>query len=391
MKNTLRKTIALFLASSIIATAAVTASAAETKTDVIPLEPEISLSFIEKLAEYFRGFMAIFSSEQEETSSVEFTMEQGEIFGKKEFFNSSHASTVLRLANGTVISAWFGGSGEGGSDVRIWYATYDGEWSDAKVIETADNEAHWNPVLHDFGSFVRLYYKVGKDTKVWVTKFVDSFDGGKTWTAPQELVAGDTSGGRGPVRNKNFVTADGVIIAPASTEQGSWKAFFDISEDGGNTWTKTAYVEAYDEKGKEVQMIQPTIWQSSEGIHAMFRTKSGYIYRSDSFDGGYTWCTAYSTGIYNNNSGIDCVMTDNGWLWLAYNPIKVSGIRNKLSLAVSKDNGKTWEDVTVLESTPLNLFAEYSYPAIIANGNKLFITYTYKRVQIKYAFIEFEG
>ena len=391
MKNTLRKTIALFLASSIIATAAVTASAAETKTDVIPLEPEFSLSFIEKLAEYFRGFMAIFSSEQEETSSVEFTMEQGEIFGKKEFFNSSHASTVLRLANGTVISAWFGGSGEGGSDVRIWYATYDGEWSDAKVIETADNEAHWNPVLHDFGSFVRLYYKVGKDTKVWVTKFVDSFDGGKTWTAPQELVAGDTSGGRGPVRNKNFVTADGVIIAPASTEQGSWKAFFDISEDGGNTWTKTAYVEAYDENGKEVQMIQPTIWQSSEGIHAMFRTKSGYIYRSDSFDGGYTWCTAYSTGIYNNNSGIDCVMTDNGWLWLAYNPIKVSGIRNKLSLAVSKDNGKTWEDVTVLESTPLNLFAEYSYPAIIANGNKLFITYTYKRVQIKYAFIEFEG
>lgn len=391
MKNTIRKAIALILASSIIATAAVTASAAETKTDVIPLEPEFSLSFIEKLAEYFKSFMAIFSSEQEETSSVEFTMEQGEIFGKKEFFNSSHASTVLRLANGTLISAWFGGSGEGGSDVRIWYANYDGEWSDAKVIETTDNEAHWNPVLHDFGSFVRLYYKVGKDTKVWITKYVDSFDGGNSWTAPQELVAGDTSGGRGPVRNKNFVTADGIIIAPASTEQGSWKAFFDISEDGGNTWTKTAYVEAYDKNGKEVQMIQPTIWQSSEGIHAMFRTKSGYIYRSDSFDGGYTWCKAYSTGIYNNNSGIDCVMTDNGWLWLAYNPIRISGIRNKLSLAVSKDNGKTWEDVTVLESTPFNLFSEFSYPAIIADGNELFITYTYNRVQIKYAFIEFEG
>lgn len=391
MKKTLKKAIALILASSVIASAALTASAAKTQADVLPREESSTVSFAAKLADYFRNLFSIFSVEENEKSSVEFTMEQGEIFAKKEFFKSSHASTVLRLSNGNLISAWFGGSGEGGSDVRIWYATYDGEWSDAKVIETTDNQAHWNPVLHDFGSFVRLYYKVGKDTKIWVTKYIDSFDGGKSWSAPQELVAGDTSGGRGPVRNKNFVTDSGVIIAPASTEQGAWKAFFDISEDGGKTWTKTAYVEAYDENGKEVQMIQPTIWQSGEGIHAMFRTKSGYIYRSDSFDGGYTWSKAYSTGIYNNNSGIDCVTTDNGWLWLAYNPIRISGIRNKLSLAVSKDNGKTWEDVTVLESTPLNLFSEFSYPAIIANGNKLFITYTYNRVQIKYAFIEFEG
>ena len=391
MKNSIRKAISLILASSVIASAAITASAAKTQPDVLPPEQSNAVTFVERVADYFRSLFAFFSAEQELESSVDFTLEQGEIFEKKEFFKSSHASTVVRLANGNLISAWFGGSGEGGSDVRIWYAIYDGEWSDAKVIETTDNLAHWNPVLHDFGSFVRLYYKVGKDTKIWVTKYVDSFDGGKTWSAPAELVAGDTSGGRGPVRNKNFVTADGVIIAPASTEQGSWKAFFDISADGGKTWQKTAYVEAYDANGTEVQMIQPTIWQSNEGIHAMFRTKSGYIYRSDSFDGGYTWCPAYSTGIYNNNSGIDCVKSDNGWLWLAYNPIRVSGIRNKLTLAVSKDNGKTWEDVAVLESTPLNLFSEFSYPAIIANGNQLFITYTYNRVQIKYAFVEFEA
>lgn len=389
MKKSVSKAIALILAVSIIASAAVTASAAKSQTDVLPREEESAVSFVEKIMEYFNNLLAIFGISSEEKSDVEFTMEQGEIFGKREFFNSSHASTVVKLANGNIISAWFGGSGEGGSDVRIWYAIYDGEWSDAKVIETTDNLAHWNPVLHDFGSYVRLYYKVGKDTKIWVTKYVDSFDGGKTWTAPQELVEGDTSGGRGPVRNKNFVTADGIIIAPASTEQGSWRAFFDISADGGKTWTKTAYVEAVDENGKEVQMIQPTIWESSEGIHAMFRTKSGYIYRSDSFDGGYTWSKAYSTGVYNNNSGIDCVMTDNGWLWLAYNPIRVSGIRNELTLAVSKDNGKTWEEVTVLESTPFNLFSEFSYPAIVADGNELLITYTYNRVQIKYAFIEF--
>ena len=32
---------------------------------------------------------------------------------------------------------------------------------------------------------------------------------------------------------------------------------------------------------------------------------------------------------------------------------------------------------------------EYSYPAIIADGDNLYITYTFKRKTIKYVFIEF--
>lgn len=392
MKKTLSKAMAIILSASIILGTAATASAARTKEDVLPKEQNAIVSIFNSVLEYFRSISLIFGSKPEEECSVEFTMEKEEIFGKKEFFKSSHASTLVLLDDGSIISAWFGGTGEGYSDVRIWYAIYDGnEWSDAKAVETADNVAHWNPVLHNFGDYVRLYYKAGVDTKVWVTKYVDSFDGGKTWSAPAELVEGDTSGGRGPVKNKNLVTSDGIIIAPSSTEQGSWKAFFDISEDGGKTWTKTAFVEATDENGKEIQMIQPTLWESEAGIHAMFRTKSGVIYRSDSFDGGYTWCKAYATTLENNNSGIDCVVTDNGWLWLAYNPIRVSGIRNELALAVSKDNGETWEEVAVIEATPLNIFSEFSYPAIVANGNELHITYTYNRVQIKYAHIEFEG
>ena len=135
-------------------------------------------------------------------------------------------------------------------------------------------------------------------------------------------------------------------------------------------------------------MIQPTLWEDKDGnIHAMFRTKAGWIYRTDSTDGGYTWCEAYQTKLMNNNSGIDCVMTDNGWLWIVYTPVGME-VRNRLVLSVSKDNGETWEDVTVLEQSA-NLFAEYSYPAIIEEGNNLYITYTYNRRTIKYAFIEF--
>lgn len=324
-------------------------------------------------------------SQGDTAAAVKFDIEQGEILAKKSKTSTTHASTIVKMLNGDLMAAWFGGSGEGDDDVRIWFSVYkDGAWTEAAQIPSEDTVAHWNPVLQDCGAFVRVYYKVGVDTENWVTKYCDTFDQGAHWTTPRELVPGDTTGGRGPVKNKCLHTKAGLLIAPASTEQGEWASFFDVSDNFGLTWTKTANIVS------DTEMIQPALWEDKDGgVHAFFRTKAGKIYRSDSTDGGLTWGEAYATDLPNNNSGIDCVMTDNGWLWLAYNPISMSGIRNKLVLAVSKDNGATWEEVTVLADNFL-IFEEYSYPAIIADGNELYITYTNERESISYAFITFE-
>ena len=68
------------------------------------------------------------------------------------------------------------------------------------------------------------------------------------------------------------------------------------------------------------------------------------IYRSDSKDGGNTWTEAYATELPNNNSGIDMIRSEDGKLFLVYNPVGVNwGDRTPISLAVSKDDGKTWE------------------------------------------------
>lgn len=387
MKKIFEKGLSLVLATATAVSVGTTGFAAE-ETAAYPqtVSPvfEIFTDLAERLASVFIG-------STNPKSEIEFICDSDAIFEARKHFVSSHASTIVKMPNGNILSAWFAGKEEGSSDVRIWYSVYDGQiWSEPKQIETSDTQAHWNPVLESNTLYTRLYYKVGDDTKTWVTKYVDTFDFGATWTEPKELVEGDTSGGRGPVKNKCLTTSDGIIIAPASTEQGSWKAFFDISEDGGKTWTKTDYVASKNLIGADAQMIQPALWEDKEGgIHAMFRTKSGRIYRSDSYDGGYTWCEAYSTGLMNNSSGIDCVMTDNGWLWLAYNPIGIEGLRNRLILSVSKDNGETWEDVMTLEEAPINPFSEYSYPSIVEDGNNLYISYTYERKQTKYAFIEF--
>ncbi len=387
MKNLFKKTIATVLCMATLSGSACATSAnAYTET-----QPAVSFSFLNIIVDITERVSSVFSGSKNNACNLEYTFEKNEIFESGKYFDSAHASTLVKMSNGDIISAWFGGSEEKAPDVRIWYSiNKGGVWTEPKQIETEDNAAHWNPVFQNFDGFTRLYYKVGVDTKKWVTKYVDTYDCGETWTAPQELVEGDTSGGRGPVKNKCLITDAGVIIAPASTEQGSWRAFFDISTDGGKTWTKTDFVAGRDLLGMNVQMIQPTLWQDADGeIHAMFRTKSGRIYRSDSTDGGFTWCEAYATDLMNNNSGIDCVTTDNGWLWLAYNPIGIDGLRNRLILSVSKDNGETWEDVMSIEETPMNLFTEFSYPSIIADGNSVHITYTYNRETVKYIKINF--
>lgn len=384
MKNIIRKTIATVLCACTIAGAGCPAHAFSQEDS----SPDFAVSIMSIFEDIREMLLSFFGVSINDASDVDISAKRGEIFKAGEHFKSAHASTLVKMSNGNILSAWFAGSAEGNDDVRIWYSIYDGaEWSKPVQLASEDTVAHWNPVLQDMGGFVRLYYKVGKDTKNWVTKYSDTYDFGVTWTQAKELVEGDTSGGRGPVKNKCLVTSDGVMIAPASTEQGDWRAFFDISTDGGVTWQKTDFVVAKNSRGKDVDMIQPTLWEDADGnIHAMFRTRAGKIYRSDSFDGGYTWSEAYATSLPNNSSGIDCVMSDNGWLWLAYNPISVEGIRNKLILSVSKDNGETWEDVTVLES---ELFGEYSYPSMVADGNTVYITYTYTRTKINYAFIEF--
>ena len=327
---------------------------------------------------------------ENETSTISYSIEKDQIFKKGMKTDMVHASSVLSLPNGNLMCVWYGGSKEGQSDTRIWYSFYVHEvWEIPMQVPTGDDMAHWNPVLQDFGSFARVYFKVGKDTKSWVTKYCDYDYFSETWSDVHELVEGDSSGGRGPVKNKCLVTSDNRIIAGASTEQGLWKAFFDLSTDGGDTWKRTEYVVAKTSDDNDVEMIQPALWQDNAGlIHAMFRTKSKLIYRSDSYDGGLTWSKAYSTGLPNNNSGIDCVTTSNGWLWLAYNPI-ADGRRNRLILSLSKDNGENWEDVVILEDS-YNPFAEFSYPAIIAVENDPVVTYTYKREVIKYAFLHID-
>jgi hypothetical protein len=217
------------------------------------------------------------------------------------------------------------------------------------------------------------------------------------------LVPGDV-GGRGPVRNKPIVLDDGTLLSPASIERQDpdlpgkqiWEAFVDISTIDGRNWTRSAIVpmDAASMVGAQHTnakgLIQPTLWPSGEHrVHMLLRSTEGAVYRSDSEDAGRSWGTAYPTSLPNNNSGIDIVRMDSGLLALIFNPVSgysTRTARTPLVVRFSADNGATWADEVVLEDEP----GEYSYPAIVSQGNELYITYTWKRQRIAFAKLELQ-
>ena len=49
-------------------------------------------------------------------------------------FKQCHASTIVELKDGSLLSAWFGGSYEGATDVSIWTSFYHkGKWTVPKI------------------------------------------------------------------------------------------------------------------------------------------------------------------------------------------------------------------------------------------------------------------
>ena len=325
-------------------------------------------------------FVSISSFSQKVTS--EFIYEQAP-------FPSCHASTIAETPSG-LICAWFGGTEEKNPDVGIWVSRKVGDkWSPpvevANGLQTNGKRyPTWNPVLFQLpGKELILFYKVGPNPREWWGALKRSFDEGKTWTMEERLPDQIF----GPIKNKPELLADGTLICPSSTEDQGWRVHFEMTKDGGKTWTRTEAIN----DGKEFSAIQPSLlFLPDNKLQILCRSMNGTVLRAESNDQGKSWSSLEPTDLPNPNSGTDAVTLKNGKHVLVYNhvtkkSIEWGGKRSPLNVAISED-GKTWKPLVTLENEPKQ---EFSYPAVIQTSDgKIHITYTWKREKIKHVVLE---
>lgn len=296
-------------------------------------------------------------------------------------FRSCHASTIVETQDG-LAAAWFGGTGEGRSDVGIWLSRREnGRWTAPREVFDGVQESKkrfpcWNPVLFQPAAGpLMIFYKVGPKVPAWWGMMATSPDGGRTWTLPRRLPEGFL----GPVKNKPVQMADGTLLCPSSSEGFGWRVHFERTSDLGRTWQMSGPVN----DGRKIAAIQPAILVHSDGsLQAIGRTQQQKIFSIESTDSGRTWGKMTLLDLPNPDSGIDALTLRDHRHLLVYNPT-TSG-RSPLCVALST-NGRQWTKILTLEDTR---GGEFSYPAVIQTRDGLVhITYTWNRTKIRHVVI----
>lgn len=270
--------------------------------------------------------------------------------------------SVAVLPDGRVMAVWFSAPSEGAASQRIVQAFSSDQgrtWGEATVLQDFAGKADFDPVL----------FVADKETFLFFSSFnpqIDiyfrrSSDSAKTWTEPVKIHQPNHT-----TRSNGIQLSTGELLVPLHT-RGTKAGGVMKSSDGGQTWTRFGAVANPDGQGGEPSIAET----KSDKIHMMLRTKDGLLWRSISTDKGETWSPAEKTGLTATSSASHLLCTRDGTLVLTYNPGPTPQ-RFPLHLRISRDEGKTWSEPTLLADRPAKGSGwSVCYPALteLADGS----------------------
>lgn len=259
-------------------------------------------------------------------------------------------------------------------------------WSAPRVLFSHTDRAVWATELFTEGDrpllFVHTYYTPSFYRELHCYVSQGSADG-LEWSVPKNLPNG--LGG--------FSVRQGIVL-----RNGDWlfPVYWQDSEEGWDwgispavppdyvtpRWPTRCGVILSKDKGKsfsihgdlrsEYPLWENTVCELEDGRLLMLMRAEfcGYLYRSESFDGGLTWSEPEKTEIPNPNSKLSLCSIE-GKTVLALNPTKpaektVFSARTRLSLWVSSDGCKTWDKKILLARAN----AAYFYPHLMKQDEK---------------------
>ena len=347
----------------------------------------------------------------------------------------NHAANLIALKNGDLLCAWFGGTQEGVPDISVYLSRLDAgstAWTDPVRLSDDPTRSEQNPILFETpeGKLWLIYTaQLSGHQNTSIVRRRISSDNGCSWGPIETLFDAPGTFVRQPI----VVAPDGAWLCPvflcrvAPGER--WSGNDDVSAvmrsvDGGATWRRH---DVPDSVGCVHMNIQPL---TDGSLVALFRSRwADHVYISRSRD-GIEWNAPQPLDLPNNNSSIQCVALASGDLALVFNPSSAAQSKERraslyddiedaedngalvaqaastrgtafwgaprapMTVAISKDGGRTWPSMRNLETgdgycmtnnSADKLNREFSYPSIVQSADgRLHIAFTYFRQRIKY-------
>jgi len=188
-----------------------------------------------------------------------------------------------------------------------------------------------------------------------------STDEAQTWSEPVQCI--DRVGYNVMNNDRAVQLEGGRIVLPVSLHNTPDQDRFDargviscwLSDDNGESWRQSRTRR----QGEGIMLQEPGVIQLHDGELMMFcRTPHGSQYISRSEDQGETWSPFTPSSIISPRSPATIErIPETGDLLMAWNnhedvEPQYRGKRTPFNVAISRDEGKTWENVKTLEDDP---------------------------------------
>ncbi|MBD3350469.1 MAG: hypothetical protein GF364_03185 [Candidatus Lokiarchaeota archaeon] len=341
------------------------------------------------------------------------------IIGK---LHHAHCSSIVAFPDGELLAGWYHAITEANHNQKIYLSRKlkgETEWTEpVPMPDPSKTRFDGNPVLWiapDTG-LLWNFYNVGYGWSVCWAKSRTSKDRGHTWTKPKNVYPLISRG----IKNPPILTSKGWYVLPAYVEFKFLRAVFFISKNRGKSWKQSRKVDlkpeiipqGYEEK-KGRQVEQPTLIEREDGsLFALCRNDGRPMKRmlqTESHDGGFTWTPAVNGKLPNPAGGFNMIKLTNGNVAIVYNhapaPQNEVKWRNPLSIALSEDDGKTWQYRRNLlewhpdENQETSQALKFEYPTLTEGlDNNIHITWSlshpekiddkdYRFTDIQYTFV----
>lgn len=294
-----------------------------------------------------------------------------------------HPASITELENGDLYVAYYCGEGEYAVDTAVWGSRLvkgESTWREPKIIADTPWRSEGNPVIWQAPDGLVWLFYVNRYGDTWSTSRVKakvSKDGAYTWSDSFMVTMDEGT----MVRGRPIVLSTGEYMLPVYIETGhdtelvggDTASFFMRFNPKTKNWNQTEYIHC--DNGN----LQPQVEQITDDYFICYMrraggyepTTDGWMLRSESHDGGWTWTGAEKTSFKNPNAAVDFLKLQSGNLLLVFNDNMND--RTPLTLALSTDGDQTYaykRDILTGENT-------FAYPyAIQTRDGKIHIVYT---------------